>query len=140
MRLYLAGPMSGMPDLNRGAAAHGKAQLERYGYTVISPWDFVQNVDNDGSGGGPEVLAYYLRHDLHQLADTDGVALLDGYRTSKGANIEIFVATLLNLPVRHVDSWVTHALYYDLDLSKYTAEDNPAPDFGLLFAHWEGLR
>ncbi len=44
MRLYIAGPMTGLPDFNYPAFEEARAQLESEGYAVLCPTD---NDDGD---------------------------------------------------------------------------------------------
>ncbi|WP_053958368.1 DUF4406 domain-containing protein [Sulfobacillus thermosulfidooxidans] len=101
MILYLSGPMSGLPDFNYPAFHAMASQLRTRGYVVINPAE-------SGTPPGWE-YADYLRHDLVQLVEhAEGVALLPGWRTSRGSRVEVMVAEALGLPVASLNQWMTH--------------------------------
>lgn len=91
-RVYLSGPMSGLPELN--AAAFDKAQealIARGAEFVFNPvlaW-----------GHKNEHPSWYMRHDLHRLTESDGgaplfdvVVMLPNWHASAGATLEYQVA------------------------------------------------
>lgn len=105
MRLYLAGPMNGISDFNVPAFLEAQAQLEGVGHEVVSPvQDFLHEYQHPGSDlttntDTQEAHAAYLRRDIAMLLGVEAIALLPGWETSKGANIELAVARALALPV-----------------------------------------
>lgn len=90
-RIYLAGPMTGMPDHNFPAFHGEAARLRRLGYHVENPADH-------GIIPGAE-LADYLRLDLPLLVTCDTLALLPGWLASRGANIEHGLAVNLGMKI-----------------------------------------
>lgn len=108
MKLYLAGPMSGYPLYNFPAFIAGKAKLEAWGHTVISPvdidhevWQRLHGRDFDPATdtcdwGSPE-LPEMMRGNLAAICSAEGVAFLPGWERSKGANFEKSVAEVLGL-------------------------------------------
>lgn len=99
MRVYLSGPVSHMPDLNRAAFAEAQAALEAAGYEVINPLNL----------SGATDWHVCMREDIKALMDCDAVAVLDGWERSRGAKIEVNLATRLDMPVRHWQQWVREA-------------------------------
>lgn len=97
MKLYIAGPISGIPDGNRPAFAKAALELEESGYTVVNP----ATLEVEGW-----TWAQYLRHDLPLMLKCEGVALLPGWQDSKGASLEYLVASDLGMPIRTVDEWI----------------------------------
>jgi hypothetical protein len=93
--------MTGLPDHNFPAFNKAADQLRAAGYEVFNP------ADRGVLDGW--VWADYLRDDLGLLLKCDGVALLTGWRDSKGANLEHHVAQALGMPREHVQSWLTAA-------------------------------
>lgn len=51
----------------------------------------------------------YLKYDLKQMIDCDGVATLDDWIFSAGAQLEVHVARRLGIPVFSVDEWLDRA-------------------------------
>lgn len=109
MRIYLAGPMRGLPQFNFPAFDAGAATLRSLGHDVFNPADR----DRDLAGFDPARLTgnedlagigFSLREALR--ADTefislhaDAVALLPGWQKSSGVAAEIALAHALGLPV-----------------------------------------
>lgn len=90
-RVYLSGPMSGLPEHNFPAFNAEAARLRGLGYDVVNPVDI-----NPDPG-----LSWHqcLRNDLAALLTCDGVALLDGWQGSAGAHLEVHVAHRLGMPI-----------------------------------------
>ncbi|MCZ7655550.1 MAG: DUF4406 domain-containing protein [Rhodocyclaceae bacterium] len=83
-RIYLSGPMSGMPEHNFPAFNAEAARLRALGYDVVNPVDI--NPD-------PGVTWHQcLRSDLQALLTCGTLALLDGWMVSQGAHLELHVA------------------------------------------------
>ena len=97
-RLYVAGPMTGLPDYNYPAFAEAAARLRAVGYEVESPAE-------PGQVPGWE-WTDYLRRGLRQMLTCDGVALLPGWVSSRGASKEAEVAELVGMRLWGVDEWV----------------------------------
>lgn len=97
--LYLAGPMSGLPEFNHPAFHNMAKRLRERGYTVINPAEF-------DDLGNPEEWEEYLRRDLAIIAATrvSGLVMLDGWDTSKGVmEIELPVSMGFRWPVVMAD-------------------------------------
>ncbi len=94
MKLYLSGPMTGLPDLNFPAFEEAAGALRAKGHEVFSPHEIE---------GPTRPWAEYLRIDLRAVLDAEAVAYLPGWARSKGAKLEIHVATELGMPVLSVD-------------------------------------
>jgi len=113
MKLYLAGPMRGVPEFNFPAFFRAAAQLEREGHTVFNPAakdneKFGTDISKDNPEGREDIAAahhgFSLREALGADLDwicthADGVALLPGWRNSKGATAEHATAVALGLVV-----------------------------------------
>jgi hypothetical protein len=90
-RIYIAGPMSGLPDFNYPAFHAAAERLRGLGFDVENPAENPEPRCGTWLG--------YMRMALTQLAKCDGVALLDGWQDSRGARIERELALKLGLPV-----------------------------------------
>lgn len=111
MKIYLAGPMRGIPEFNFPAFYAAAAKLRAEGNFVFSPAER----DNErhgtdiskGNAMGDESkaakdhgfnLREALAHDLAFIcAEADAIALLPGWESSKGANAERATALALGL-------------------------------------------
>lgn len=94
-RIYLAGPMTGLPDYNYPAFNREAARLRALGYHVENPAENPVPV--------PDTWESYLRMALRQMLTCDMVATLPGATESCGAVLEISVAKQLSMRV--VESW-----------------------------------
>lgn len=109
MRLYLAGPMSGVPMANAPAFADVKAELESQGHSVVTPIEVNGRVWKDLTGGefdpadapGWEdpVVRTVFAEDVRVLLQQEGIALLDGWVSSQGARIELLIAKAAGMSI-----------------------------------------
>lgn len=97
VRLYIAGPMSGIADFNYPAFDQAEAHLARRGYKVLNP-------ARRGVVKGWK-WADYLRPALCDVVAADGIATLPGWARSRGASLEVHVARALGMGVRPVHEW-----------------------------------
>jgi hypothetical protein len=104
VRLYVSGPMSGYPECNYPAFFDATDRLRDAGYIVSNPAEV-------GASGGQ--YTDLLKKDIRLLLDCEGVAVLEGWWASRGAQAEISVAGVLNLPVRPVQEWLDRARKVD---------------------------
>lgn len=99
MKLYIAGPMTGLPDWNYPAFNEAAATLRRRYPNDI----YVNPVELDEDEGlDPEDTADYssvyfdvLARDLRRVMDVDGLVLLPGWEASRGASAEVAIAKAL---------------------------------------------
>ena len=99
MKLYIAGPMTGLPEFNYPAFFDAAALLESVGHEPINP------ARTDGREGCKGWLDY-MRCSLRDIADCDGVATLPGWGDSRGAALEVHIARSLDLPIASVKDWL----------------------------------
>lgn len=103
--IYLAGPMQGFPEFNFPAFAATAAALRMAGYDILSPHEL--DLEN---GFDPKVVRTvtreqvqgFLRRDMLALARCQSIALMPGWRLSKGANLELAVAERIGCQVYEV--------------------------------------
>ena len=115
MRVYLAGPMTGLPQFNYPAFMSVAAKLRGAGFEVVSPAEMddpatqaaalasLDGAPGTGSANG-ESWGDFLARDVKLLADDgiEAVIALPGWEKSKGARLETFVASLCGLPVHQI--------------------------------------
>lgn len=116
--IYVAGPMTGLPQFNIPAFNRQTERLRAAGYAVVSPVE----LDSDeiraealaspdghmlpnGKIGG-ESWGEILGRDVRVIADTIGaICVLPGWQKSRGARLEVFVGLLCGLKVyRDIES------------------------------------
>ena len=88
-RIYIAGPMTGLPDLNFPAFHAEAARLRALGYEVSNPAE----INPDPTAGWEACM----RADIAELVKCDGVALLPGWERSRGASLEAHIAHSLGM-------------------------------------------
>lgn len=98
--IYIAGPMSGLPDSNYPAFLAAEEQLRAAGHTrIVNPARSVLPAN--------ATWQEFMRDGLTGLLRCNGVALLPGWQRSRGARIERNLAIGLGLDIRHLSGWLT---------------------------------
>jgi hypothetical protein len=98
VKIYIAGPMTGLPQHNYPAFHAATDVLSNAGYEPISPAR--PGLTEDAA------RADYMRRGLTDVLEADGVALLPGWERSRGACLEVQVAEALDLPVQPLERWM----------------------------------
>lgn len=93
-KLYLAGPMTGIEGHNFKAFDEAAKKLRDLGFTVVSPADIARSLPGE-PGSLPYVM--YAREDLKALLDCTDIAVLPGWRNSRGARNELHIADFLRM-------------------------------------------
>lgn len=99
MRVYIAGPMTGLPEFNYPAFFAAAEALRAAGHDPINP------ARTDGRDGCKTWLDY-MRAALRDVADADGIALLPGWVESRGAAVEYRLGHDLGLDVAPLAEWL----------------------------------
>lgn len=119
MRIYLAGPMRGIPEFNFEAFGNATGALRRKGHTVFSPAerDLDAGFDPTGMTGNEDLsehgfdLREALGVDLAYICEhADAVAVLPGWAKSSGARAEVAAAWALGVPVYRAHAMVADRL------------------------------
>lgn len=103
MKLYIAGPVTGIPNDNKDAFTSALRRLIVAGYCPSVPHLVVP------SGASWEEA---MKLSVALMMQADGVALLNGWQTSRGARIEYDLARDLGMPAYGVEHWLTNAKHY----------------------------
>lgn len=101
MIIYISGPMTGHSDMNLPIFKQAQTVLESKGYEVLNPHEIAETVNIRFFEMG-KVADYedYLKEDIIQmLTNADMVLVLPGWRSSKGAKLEIANAIGCGIPV-----------------------------------------
>lgn len=91
LRIYVAGPMTGLPDLNFPSFHAAAARLRALGHDVVNPAE----INTDPNAAWRDCM----RVDIKALVDCDAIALLPGHEKSRGATLERTIAAGLGLQV-----------------------------------------
>lgn len=144
MKIYLAGPMTGIPQFNFPAFDAAAADLRERGYTVVSPAELDRPetraaalASPDGAMGSGthdgETWGDFLARDVKLIADdgVEAIVCLDGWQRSKGARLETFVGRLAGLPIYEYRAgrWL-HGVYdQDVDEAHAWRDGEGAGDY-----------
>lgn len=87
-KCYIAGPMTGYPELNYPKFAEVSARLRAMGFDVVSPAEL-----------NPITTPYReaMVNDILALVHCDHIVMLDGWENSKGASLEHHIALVLGI-------------------------------------------
>lgn len=87
--VYIAGPMTGLPEYNYPAFYRAAELLTTLGFIVHNPAE------------GPALRTYgeYLRRAIGKLIRCDAIYLLNGWQASRGATLELQIAHTLGMRV-----------------------------------------
>lgn len=90
-RIYIAGPMTGFPELNFPSFHAAAARIREMGHDAVNPAEI--NPDKGMSWKD------CMKTDIAALVTCDAIHLLDGWEKSKGATLEAHIAERLELEV-----------------------------------------
>ena len=107
--IYIAGPMTGIKDLNRSAFEKAAERLSAEGWTVYDPVEIgemygtAEELESD-----PELLALVIKAELGFVARADAIYLLNGWERSVGTKRELLVALGCGLEIICETSMASH--------------------------------
>lgn len=78
MKIFISGPMTGLPDYNRKAFNDTASELREQGYEVFNPAELEAGHTHD----------WYMSRCLEALHKCEILYQLEGWNVSKGARIE----------------------------------------------------
>jgi len=89
-RIFISGPMTGLPDFNYPAFHRAAAYLRSSGWQVENPAELF---------GGDMTLprAHYVREDIIRLSSCTAMGFLPGWQRSQGARLEWRIGRALGL-------------------------------------------
>lgn len=142
--LYIAGPMTGMPDMNYPEFFDIQSKLEAQGYRVLNPArvdvEFPKACGHSRLDAGctpcmERDWMWYMRRTINMMLEADGVALLRGWRNSRGAKIEHDLALALGMPVNMWQAWSLRAI----EARTPSQPDKPKRDQSIIIIHMDEL-
>jgi len=104
LKIYLAGPMTGIKDWNFPAFFKLEENLLKF----VPEVEVMNPAHNDGPTYEKALESanskryswdWYMRRDLKHVLEADALCVLLGWQNSKGASLEVHVATALGLPI-----------------------------------------
>ena len=97
-RIYVSGPMTGMPELNFPLFNRCAAQLRHRGFAVVNPAEITIGADARWD--------VCLRADIRELVGCSALAMLPGWEQSKGARLEHHIGVELGLTILPFEDWI----------------------------------
>lgn len=88
-KVYIAGPMTGLPDFNKPAFHSKAAELREEGFTVLNPAILPDGLEHHE----------YMQICLPMVQVSDTIYMLSGWESSKGALMEHDLAMDIGLSV-----------------------------------------
>lgn len=108
--LYVAGKVSGLPDLNKPKFEAATTQLRNMGYIVRNPHEIC-------TGRHPDDWNGCMRDCIRVMMECDAVILLDDWIDSKGAYLEAKLAEKVGIRVMQLEDFAK----FEMDLISVTA-------------------
>lgn len=105
--IYIAGPMTGIPEYNYPAFFDAEEQLREKGWLVNNPAS-LRAVNKSDFPSAVEVWRYYMRRTIPMLLQSSELALLPGWGDSKGARLEYLIAANLGMAAWDYRDGVLH--------------------------------
>lgn len=98
-RVYLSGPITGLPNGNKEAFQAYEDRFVNMQFEVVNPHK-LHTEEQEKTFEWSD----FMKSDIKALLDCQVVAMMPGWEKSKGANIEIYIARNLNIPVINADT------------------------------------
>lgn len=102
MKVYIAGPMRGIPEWNFPAFHEARKRWREAGHTAFSPASTDEALGysetTEGFNEKPHLL-HVIHSDILCISNADAIALLPGWEKSSGATVELALAQFLGLKV-----------------------------------------
>lgn len=90
-KLYISGKITGIEDQAPELFKLAEEEVRKLGFEPVNPMTI--NHDHDLTWSS------YMKEDLKAMMDCDGVYMLNNWKTSKGANIELDLAESLGMEI-----------------------------------------
>lgn len=106
MRIYVAGPMRGLPQHNFPAFYDAEEWLKRKGFEVLNP---ARADDETGVPIGSIGIAEAMVRDAEMVAEADAIYMLHGWEYSEGAMVEWTLARTLRRKIFYqggIEDWL----------------------------------
>ena len=95
--VYISGPITGVLQ-STFTFAKAERWLFDQGHSVMNPMGIEDPKDPLKDN---DLWVYYMKKALALLVEADCIYMLDGWEKSKGARLEFWIATELNIPVHY---------------------------------------
>lgn len=96
-KIYVSGPMTGLPNHNKEAFNAAASQLRSEGFYVMNP------AENDG-GNVNHTRKDYMVQDIFNVLQADEIMVLPGWQNSVGAKVEMLLAFEREIPITNYNT------------------------------------
>lgn len=126
--IYLSGPMTGLPNMNKNEFDAYVNKYSQLGFKVISP---ANSIDYTVS------YETHIRHDVRTLLEDniDAIYLLPNWQKSEGSQLEVHLAKMFKIPIFDAETgepWnetITQEAYRLVYGDRQKTYNNPLEDF-----------
>lgn len=105
MKIYVAGPVSGVPNHNKKAFADACNRLSLSGVQTINPIELCAPIASNWRGTDQELWNACMKRNIEELVKADAVALLPGWQDSAGATFEREIALKLSITCLSIEEY-----------------------------------
>jgi nucleoside 2-deoxyribosyltransferase len=123
-RIYLSGPITGMPDQNKHAFREAQLFYENLGFEVDNPHEIgaaLLAIDITEQGTIPAEKDY-MASDIMFLSKCNLMAVLPGFERSLGASFEIAFASAYGIPI--VEAYTNNPLTVKVNFNLFWTYTN----------------
>lgn len=116
MRVFISGPMTGLPFLGFPFFDAKRDALRELGHIPVSPADLDRAVgfdpvdESEDATEDRDFLRAAIQRDVDAILGCDAIVMLDGWEASKGARAELAVAQWFDLRVFYPKDTIPTAL------------------------------
>jgi hypothetical protein len=108
MKIYIAGPMRGIPQYNFPAFHRAAKLLRLLDWEVISPAEIDNAEGFDESTPESELtkkhLLRFILRDIELVSTSDAICMLPDSHNSPGAQVELAMARYMNISIYYIDA------------------------------------
>ncbi len=99
-KIYIAGPMRGLPDFNHTTFNDYAESHRAVGWDVVNPVEIGADYGTpEQINADPALLAAVVEAELHALETCDAIYLLNGWQNSEGTRMELATAIVYGLKI-----------------------------------------
>lgn len=116
MKIYLSGPMTGLPHYNRATFNFWAKVLRDLGYEVFNPAElelddetigFLSETNHSTREAEDIIWRAYMRQCLPAIPKNECLVQLEGWEQSRGARLEYQHARIFGLRVQTLSNWIS---------------------------------
>jgi hypothetical protein len=116
-RVYIAGPMRGLPNLNKDAFYIAERNWRKAGWLVVNPAKLDSTADD-------MTFAGCMRRDIKKITVCHALAILPGIEKSEGGNIEEFISLVIGNKVFDANTFEGVELVYERVYVRRSGDNN----------------